>query len=169
MEKIEKLEEFNWVSGRDAITIALCNTIIRKQNEIIDHLNSQDQEEEKIVRSKEDIERTDYTGYPYSKEFQSTTGDTLEEINPYEKITKEYVGAFAKDEEKGDIKRLREEVKDTPEEWDRLRRDGALAFYIELEDWLYEKGYAKGGEIKVPTEVFMQFVSKELKLNNKKK
>ena len=44
MEKIEKLEEFNWVSGRDAITIALCNTIIRKQNEIIDHLNSQDQE-----------------------------------------------------------------------------------------------------------------------------
>lgn len=43
MEKIEKLEEFNWVSGRDAITIALCNTIIRKQNEIIDHLNSQDQ------------------------------------------------------------------------------------------------------------------------------
>ena len=46
MEEIEKLEEFNWVSGRDAITIALCNTIIRKQNEIIDHLNSQDQEEE---------------------------------------------------------------------------------------------------------------------------
>lgn len=116
MEEIEKLEEFNWVSGRDAITIALCNTIIRKQNEIIDHLNSQDQEEEKIVRSKEDMERTDYTGYPYSKEFQSTTWDTLEEINPYEKITKEYAGAFAKDEEKGDIKRLREEVKDTPEE-----------------------------------------------------
>lgn len=48
MEKIVKLEEFNWVSGRDAVTIALCNTIIRKQNEIIDHLNSQDQEEEKI-------------------------------------------------------------------------------------------------------------------------
>lgn len=46
MEKIEKLEEFNWVSGRDAITIALCNTIIRKQNEIIDHLNSQVQPEE---------------------------------------------------------------------------------------------------------------------------
>ena len=49
MEKIVKLEEFNWVSGRDAITIALCNTIIRKQNEIIDHLNSQDQAEEKPV------------------------------------------------------------------------------------------------------------------------
>ena len=45
MKKIEKLEEFNWVSGRDAITIALCNTIIRKQNEIIDYLNTQPKEE----------------------------------------------------------------------------------------------------------------------------
>lgn len=47
MEKIVKLEEFSWVSGRDAITIALCNTIIRKQNEIIDYLNAQPQAEEK--------------------------------------------------------------------------------------------------------------------------
>ncbi len=49
MGKIVKLEEFNWVSGRDAITIALCNTIIRKQNEIIDHLNSQAQPEERYA------------------------------------------------------------------------------------------------------------------------
>jgi len=133
MEKIEKLEEFNWVSGRDAITIALCNTIIRKQNEIIDHLNSQDQEGyEKRIRIRGEL-----------------SGET-EHI----KAHKEYLATSKQD---------------TPEEWDRLRRDGALAFYIELEDWLYEKGYAKGGEIKVPTEVFMQFVSKELKLNNKKK
>ena len=47
MKKIEKLEEFNWVSGRDAITIALCNTIIRKQNEVIDYLNTQPQAEER--------------------------------------------------------------------------------------------------------------------------
>lgn len=43
MKKIVKLEEFNWVSGRDAVTITLCNTIIRKQNEIIDYLNIQPQ------------------------------------------------------------------------------------------------------------------------------
>jgi len=62
------------------------------------------------------------------------------------------------------------EVKDTPEEWEETyRRDGALAFYIELEDWLYEKGYVKGEVIKVPTKAFMQFVARELKLNNKKK
>jgi len=60
--------------------------------------------------------------------------------------------------------------KDTPEEWEeRYRRDGALAFYTELEDWLYERRYAKDGEIRVPTKAFMQFVARELKLNNKKK
>jgi len=141
MEKIEKLEEFNWVSGRDAITIALCNTIIRKQNEIIDHLNSQDQEEENTV--------CEGCGKTITSRFMQsyTKGDGMHSY------------CLSCDPEK----------QDTPEEWDRLRRDGALAFYIELEDWLYEKGYAKGGEIKVPTEVFMQFVSKELKLNNKKK
>lgn len=141
MEKIEKLEEFNWVSGRDAITIALCNTIIRKQNEIIDHLNSQDQEEENTV--------CEGCGKTITSRFMQsyTKGDGMHSY------------CLSCDPEK----------QDTPEEWDRLRRDGALAFYIELEDWLYEKGYAKGGEIKVPTEVFMQFVSKELKLNSKKK
>lgn len=85
---------------------------------IVDAINSQVniQDTPEQYRSKEDMERTDYTDYPYSKKFQYTTKDTSEEINPYEKITKEYAGAFAKDEEKGDIKRLREEVKDTPEE-----------------------------------------------------
>lgn len=48
------------------------------------------------------------------------------------------------------------------------KEDGALAFYIELEDWLFGSGYVKNGEIKVPNKVFMQFVAKELKLNNKK-
>lgn len=45
-----------------------------KINEIIDHLNSQDQEEE-IVRSKEDMERTDYIDYPQ----ESITQNNLEE------------------------------------------------------------------------------------------
>ena len=39
MEKIVKLEEFNWLEGRDALTIALDNTIIKKLNEVIDYLN----------------------------------------------------------------------------------------------------------------------------------
>jgi hypothetical protein len=39
MEKIEKLQEFNWLEGRDALTIALDNTIIKKLNEVIDYLN----------------------------------------------------------------------------------------------------------------------------------
>lgn len=37
--KIEKLEEFNYFEGRDALTVALDNTIIKKVNEIIDVLN----------------------------------------------------------------------------------------------------------------------------------
>lgn len=68
MEKIVKLEEFNWVSGRDAITIALCNTIIRKQNEIIDYLNSQSQPEKKGITSEE-----------YNKFFNPLVKDTPEE------------------------------------------------------------------------------------------
>ncbi len=39
MEKIEKLQEFNWLESRDALTIALDNTIIKKLNEVIDYLN----------------------------------------------------------------------------------------------------------------------------------
>lgn len=62
MGKIVKLEEFNWVSGRDAITIALCNTIIRKQNEIIDHLNSQAQPEENEEWEKRFIRTFGYWG-----------------------------------------------------------------------------------------------------------
>ncbi len=49
------------------------------------------------------------------------------------------------------------------------RRDGALAFYIELEDWLFDNGYVKDGMISVPTEIFMDFVAEELKLGRKKK
>ena len=48
--KIEKLEEFNWLEGRDSLTIAFDNTIIRKVNEIIDYLNSQSQPEEYAER-----------------------------------------------------------------------------------------------------------------------
>lgn len=49
------------------------------------------------------------------------------------------------------------------------RRDGALAFYTELEDWMFMVGYVKNGVIKMPTKAFMQFVARELKLNNKRK
>ena len=78
MEKIEKLEEFNWVSGRDAITIALCNTIIRKQNEIIDHLNSQVQPEEKECECCK-WDDMGYTHEPYCPLFKEYKQDTPEE------------------------------------------------------------------------------------------
>ncbi len=93
MEKIEKLEEFNWVSGRDAITIALCNTIIRKQNEIIDHLNSQAQPEEKKtleqIREEFDKERVkewDRTAMEtYKQATQSTPEQTESDVQEWEK------------------------------------------------------------------------------------
>ena len=64
MEKIEKLQEFNWLEGRDALTIALDNTIIKKLNEVIDYLNSkefqsttQDTPEEELTDKKKDVDK----------------------------------------------------------------------------------------------------------------
>lgn len=134
----------------------------KKINEIIDHLNSQDQEEENTVCEGCGKTITSRFMQSYTKgdgmhsyclscdpEKQDTPEeitaeqlcednrkrmerlinkemeergfirkikDTPEEINPYEKITKEYARAFAKDEEKEDIKRLREDNQDTPEQ-----------------------------------------------------
>lgn len=116
--------------------------LYRKVDEIIDYLNSQS-EEKKTLKELED-------DYLYSLRTANKPMSQNTHEGWIDEVTKV-------------------EVKDTPEEWDRLRRDGALAFYIELEDWLYGKGYAKHREIKVPTEVFMRFVAKELKFNSKKK
>lgn len=83
----------------------------------------------------------------------------------------DYLNSQDKEEELTDKKKAIDkgvDRKDTPEEWEKIRNDGALAFYIELEDWLFESGYVKDGEIKVPTKVFMRFIAKELKLNKKK-
>ena len=93
MKKIEKLEEFNWVSGRDAITIALCNTIIRKQNEIINYLNTQPQTEE-CTHSFDLNNRCSKCGVRGVKDMIAELQDTP----------------------KGDKVR----VKDTPEEWKEL-------------------------------------------------
>jgi len=90
MEEIEKLEEFNWVSGKDAITIALCNTIIRKQNEIIDHLNSQAQPEEKKtleqIREEFDKERVKEWDRTTVETYKQATQDTPEE---WEEVNKD--------------------------------------------------------------------------------
>lgn len=93
MKKIEKLE-----GSYDVPQLK------QKLNEIIDYLNSQDQEGESnfihtvgtpilegtTTRSREDMERTDYIGYPYSKEFQSTTQDTPEQKEKWEERFAEF-------------------------------------------------------------------------------
>lgn len=117
--KIEKM------SGYSEVTMKL------KINEIIDHLNSQDQEEEKYKILKE---ARLYPERTLGKLIKETLENTPEEINPYEKITKEYAEAFAKGEEKGDIKRLREEVKDTPEQKEEWEEEFELPDEIEHED-----------------------------------
>jgi len=71
--KIEKLEEFNWLEGRDSLTIAFDNTIIRKVNEIIDYLNSQSQPEEKGWKT-----ATAYTGDPIGETTTTSGQDTPE-------------------------------------------------------------------------------------------
>ena len=159
--KIEKIESvYDLYDGDRNIDANKLKDIL---NGIIDHLNSQSQpEEEEKEMTKEDIE---YLEKKREKEIQ----EGIAWVKQREK--EKMIPIKDEDINVGKLKELASDNygKDTPEEKEDYRRDGALAFYIELEDWLYENDYVCDGDISVPTEIFMDFVAKELKLNNKKK